>query len=114
VKLTRQLSEDEIARLHEATQVVLTEWIARLRAEADGAFPEHVTAFRAGMAVHGRFGQPCPACGKPVQRIVYAANECNYCAHCQTAGKLLADRALSRLLRGDWPRTLEELERGRR
>jgi formamidopyrimidine-DNA glycosylase len=110
VKLTRQLSDEEIARLHEATQEVLGEWIARLRAEAGGGFPEHVTAFRADMAVHGRFGEPCPACGKPVQRIVYAANECNYCAPCQTGGKLLADRALSRLLRGDWPRTLEELE----
>ena len=114
MKLTRQLTEPEITRLHEATQTVLTEWIARLRAEAGDGFPEHVTAFRPGMAVHGRYGQPCPDCGKPVQRIRYADNECNYCAQCQTGGKLLADRALSRLLRGDWPRTLEELEQARR
>jgi formamidopyrimidine-DNA glycosylase len=113
VKLTRQLTEPEIARLHEATQTVLTEWIARLRGEAGGGFPAHVTAFHDGMAVHGRHGQPCLDCGKPVQRIRYADNECNYCAQCQTGGKLLADRALSRLLRSDWPRTLEELEQAR-
>jgi formamidopyrimidine-DNA glycosylase len=95
-------------------QEVLGEWIARLRAEAAGDFPEQVTAFRAGMSIHGRYGEPCPARGKPVQQVVYAATECNYCAPCQTGGKLLADRALSRLLRGDWPRALEELEQVRR
>jgi formamidopyrimidine-DNA glycosylase len=109
-KLTRKMSEEEIARLHTATLGVLGEWVARLSAEAKGAFPEKVTAFREGMAVHGRYGKPCPVCGSPVQRIVYAENESNYCATCQTGGKLLADRALSQLLRGDWPRTLEELE----
>ena len=109
-KLTRRMSEEEIARLHAATLGVLGEWVARLSAEAKGAFPEKVTAFREGMAVHGRYGKPCPVCGSPVQRIVYAENESNYCATCQTGGKLLADRALSQLLRGDWPRTLEELE----
>jgi len=113
VKRTGQLTEEEIVRLYDATRAVLEEWTERLRAEAGDGFPEHVTAFRAGMAVHGRFGQPCPACGKPVQRIVYAENECNYCARCQTGDRLLADRSLSRLLRGDWPRTLEELEQGR-
>jgi formamidopyrimidine-DNA glycosylase len=110
VKLTARLSGAEIERLHAATRSVLGEWIKRLCREADQAFPEKVTAFREGMAVHGRYGQPCPTCGSPVQRIVYAENECNYCATCQTEGRLLADRALSRLLRGDWPRTLTELE----
>jgi formamidopyrimidine-DNA glycosylase len=109
-KLTQKMSPDEVARLHAAVRAVLGEWVDRLSAEAGKAFPEKVTAFRGGMAVHGRYGKPCPACGSPVQRIVYAENEANYCATCQTGGKLLADRALSQLLRGDWPRTLEELE----
>ena len=109
LQLTRNLSDDECARLRDATRSTLVAWINRLRAEAKGAFPEKVTAFRAAMAVHGRFGQPCPACGSPVQRIVYAANEANYCARCQTGGRLLADRAMSRLLRQDWPRSLDEL-----
>ncbi len=108
LQLTRNLPDSEIARLHEAARQVLTEWTGRLRDEAKGDFPEHVTAFREGMAVHGRFGKPCPVCGAPVQRIVYAENEANYCARCQTGGRLLADRALSRLLREDWPRKLEE------
>lgn len=110
VKLTRRLTEEEVGRLHRATRETLASWSARFLAEAGKSFPEKVTAFREGMAVHGRFGKPCPACGSPVQRIVYAENEANYCASCQTGGKLLADRALSRLLRSDWPRTLEELE----
>ena len=114
VKLTRQLTEDEIARLFDATRVTLLDWIERLRRDAAGEFPEGVTAFRDGMAVHGRYGQPCPECGAAVQRIVYAENETNYCARCQTGGKLLADRSLSRLLRQDWPRTLEEMEERRR
>jgi formamidopyrimidine-DNA glycosylase len=109
LQLTRNLTDNECARLREATRATLVAWTDRLRAEAKGGFPEKVTAFRPGMAVHGRFGQPCPACGSPVQRIVYAANEANYCARCQTGGRLLADRAMSRLLREDWPRTLEEL-----
>jgi formamidopyrimidine-DNA glycosylase len=113
VRLTRQLTDDEIARLYAATRDTLLDWIARLRADAGDAFPEGVTAFRDGMAVHGRYRQPCPTCGAPVQRIAYAENECNYCARCQTGGRLLADRALSRLLRGDWPRTLDELEHAR-
>jgi formamidopyrimidine-DNA glycosylase len=113
-KLTQRMTEEEIARLHAAVEGVLGEWVARLSAEAGRAFPEHVTAFREGMAVHGRYGKPCPECGSPVQRIVYAENESNYCASCQTGGKLLADRALSQLLRGDWPKTLEELEERRR
>ncbi len=113
-KLTSKMSEEEIARLHAAVGAVLGEWVARLSAEAGRAFPEKVTAFREGMAVHGRYGKPCPVCGSPVQRIVYAENEANYCATCQTGGKLLADRALSQLLRGDWPRTLEELEERKR
>ena len=108
VKLTSRLSDDEIATLFDATRAVLSEWTARLRAEAAGAFPEKVTAFRSEMAVHGKFGQPCPVCGAPVQRIVYAENETNYCARCQTEGRLLADRALSRLLKQDWPRNLDE------
>ena len=106
--LTQKLSDDELERLYLSAREVLALWTARLRAEAAGGFPEQVTAFRADMAVHGRFGKPCPACGHPVQRIVYAENECNYCAHCQTGGKLLADRALSRLLHKSWPRTLDD------
>ncbi|MEX2223932.1 MAG: DNA-formamidopyrimidine glycosylase family protein, partial [Candidatus Rokuibacteriota bacterium] len=113
VRMTRRLSDQESAQLFEAAKATLTDWTERLRREAGGAFPEGVTAFRPGMAVHGRYGKPCPDCGAPVQRIVHAENETNYCAHCQTAGRLLADRALSRLLRQDWPRTLEEME-GRR
>jgi formamidopyrimidine-DNA glycosylase len=110
VKLTSRLSAEEVARLHEALLETMRDWIARLRAAAGAKFSQHVTAFREGMAVHGRYGQPCPRCGTKVQRIRYADNETNYCATCQTGGKLLADRALSRLLREDWPRTLEELE----
>lgn len=131
VMLTSRMTADEIARLHQAVRETILEWIARLRAlcgagnlvaclsdgpgkasnrVSPGKFPEKVTAFRDGMAVHGRYGQPCPRCGAKVQRIRYASNETNYCARCQTGGKLLADRALSRLLRQDWPRTLEELE----
>jgi formamidopyrimidine-DNA glycosylase len=110
LKLSTRLTSDEIARLHDATRVVLVEWTDRLRAAANGGFPEKVTAFHEEMAVHGRFGKPCPVCGTPVQRIRYKDNETNYCARCQTEGRLLADRALSRLLREDWPRTLEELE----
>ena len=110
VKLSRQLTEEEITRLHAATQATLRDWIGRLTAEARQAFPEKVTAFRPDMAVHGRYGQPCPDCGSPVQRIVHADNETNYCARCQTGGRLLADRALSRLLHQDWPKSLEELE----
>jgi formamidopyrimidine-DNA glycosylase len=105
---TRKLAPDEIARLHRATREVLAEWTARLRAQAGGGFPGKVTAFRPEMAVHGRYGQPCPVCGAPVQRIVYAENECNYGARCQTGGKVLADRALSRLLHESWPRSLDE------
>lgn len=116
LKLTSHLTEGEIARLHEATLAVLVSWRDRLIAEAGEEFPEKVTAFRPGMAAHGRFGQACPRCGTPIQRIKYASNEANYCPTCQTGGKLLADRSLSRLLKDDWPRTLEELERrkGRR
>jgi formamidopyrimidine-DNA glycosylase len=114
VKQTRQLTDEEHTRLWDATRATLTDWIERLRHEAGENFPEGVTAFRAGMAVHGRYGKPCPVCGAAVQRIVYAENETNYCARCQTGGKLLADRALSRLLHSDWPRTLEELEARRR
>jgi formamidopyrimidine-DNA glycosylase len=109
-----QLDSDERARLHAAIVGVLTEWRDRLAAEQGERFPEKVTAFRPGMAVHGRYREPCPDCGAPVQRVVYAENEMNYCARCQTGGRLLADRALSRLLRDDWPRTLEELEERRR
>jgi formamidopyrimidine-DNA glycosylase len=108
--LTTRLSDAEIERLHAATVRTLTSWIERLRAELGGRFPEKVTAFRDGMAVHGRFGKPCPRCGHPVQRIRYADRECNYCAVCQVGGRLLADRALSRLLREDWPKALEDLE----
>jgi formamidopyrimidine-DNA glycosylase len=110
VALTSRLTDEEAARLFEATGRTLRDWTERLRREAGEAFPEKVTAFREGMAVHGRFGKPCPVCETPVQRIVYAENETNYCPTCQTGGKLLADRSLSRLLRGDWPKTLEELE----
>ena len=114
VRLSRQLDDAEIARLFEATRRTLMEWTARLSRDAAERFPEHVTAFREEMAVHGRFGRPCPVCGAPVQRIVHAENEVNYCARCQTGGRLLADRALSRLLKADWPRTLEEMEERRR
>jgi formamidopyrimidine-DNA glycosylase len=114
MKGTRQLSDEDMARLHAAAIETLEAWIARTRDEVGDGFPEKVTAFRKGMAVHGRYGQPCPRCGSPVQRIVYAANECNYCATCQTEGRLLSDRALSRLLRQDWPKTVEEMERRKR
>lgn len=107
---TSRLSETEIETLWRSCREVLREWTDRLVAEAEEAFPKKVTAFRPEMAAHGRFGEPCPQCGAPIQRIVYAENECNYCARCQTGGRLLADRALSRLLKGDWPRTLKELE----
>ena len=112
--LSQRLKPVEAERLFRATQAVLTEWAERLRREAGDAFPAKVTAFRSGMAVHGRFGEPCPDCGTPVQRIVYAENEANYCPQCQTEGRLLADRALSRLLADDWPATLEELEQRKR
>jgi formamidopyrimidine-DNA glycosylase len=108
LQLTRNLDEGEVSRLYDATREVLQAWIDRLREQAGDAFPEKVTAFRNEMAVHGRFRQPCPRCGTPVQRIVYAENEANYCPRCQTGGRLLADRALSRLLREDWPRRLDE------
>jgi formamidopyrimidine-DNA glycosylase len=114
VRLTHQLEEEEVARLYDATRLTLLDWIDRLRRESGAGFPEQVTAFRDGMAVHGRYGQPCPVCESPVRRIVYADNETNYCPRCQTGGRLLADRSLSRLLRDDWPRTLEELEERRR
>jgi formamidopyrimidine-DNA glycosylase len=110
VTLTRSLSAEEIARLYEATRQSLEWWTARLREEVGDGFPEKVTAFRPEMAVHGRFGLPCPDCGTAVQRIRYAENETNYCPRCQTGGRLLADRSLSRLLKADWPRTIEELE----
>ncbi|HEY7204971.1 MAG TPA: DNA-formamidopyrimidine glycosylase family protein [Methylomirabilota bacterium] len=114
VRMTRALTDEEIARLLDATRSTLLDWIDRLRRAAGAEFPEGVTAFRPDMAVHGRYGKPCPDCGAPVQRIVHAENETNYCARCQTGGRLLADRALSRLLRQDWPRTLEEMEERRR
>jgi len=110
VMRTDRLDDDDVARLHAAARAVLVEWTDRLRSEVGDGFPEKVTAFHDAMAVHGRFGQPCPVCGAPVQRIVYATNETNYCPGCQTGGKILADRALSRLLKEDSPRTLEELE----
>jgi len=110
IAMTQKMTPEEIDRLYEATRATLVEWTDRLRAEANDAFPEKVTAFRPGMAVHGRYGKPCPRCGAKVQRIRYASNETNYCARCQTGGRLLADRAFSRLLHDDWPRTLEELE----
>ena len=109
LKRTRSLSNEEVERLHVATRETLLLWIERLRQELSGSFPEKVTAFRDGMAVHGRFRQPCPVCGAPVQRIVYAANECNYCAKCQTGGRLLADRSLSRLLKDDWPKSIDDI-----
>jgi len=108
--LTRKLDAGQVDRLFDATQSTLREWTARLRAEVGEGFPDKVTAFRDGMAVHGRFGEPCPDCGTAVQRIRYAANETNYCARCQTGGRLLADRALSRILREDWPRSIDEVE----
>jgi formamidopyrimidine-DNA glycosylase len=109
LKQTRSLTEAERDRLYHATRDTLQQWIDRLRGELSGRFPEKVTAFHDQMAVHGRFKRPCPDCGTPVQRIVYASNECNYCARCQTGGRLLADRSLSRLLRDDWPRSIDEL-----
>jgi formamidopyrimidine-DNA glycosylase len=110
LKLTSRLTADEVTRLHDATRATLTEWTDRLRAEVGDGFPEKVTAFHDGMAVHGRYREPCPVCGTAVQRIRYRDNETNYCPRCQTEGRLLADRALSRLLHNDWPRTVEELE----
>lgn len=110
---TAQLDDEEVTRLFGSIQAVLGEWIERLRQEAGGGFPKKVTAFHEAMAVHGRYRQPCPVCGAPVQRIVYAENEANYCARCQTGGRLLADRALSRLLKSDWPKSIDELEEGR-
>ena len=109
LKLTRTLSDEEFLRLYDATRATLRLWIDHLRVDVKDGFPEKVTAFRPEMAVHGRFKQPCPVCGAPVQHIVYADNECNYCAKCQTGGRLLADRSLSRLLKDDWPRSLDEL-----
>jgi formamidopyrimidine-DNA glycosylase len=109
VQMTTNLSDEEVARLFEATKTTLNEWIERLRLETGDGFPEKVTAFRDEMAVHGKYGKPCPVCNTPVQRIVYAENETNYCARCQTGGKLLADRALSRLLHGDWPKSIDDI-----
>jgi formamidopyrimidine-DNA glycosylase len=109
LKLTRSLADDEIEALYAAVRDTLTLWVDRLRQQAGGEFPEKVTAFRDDMAVHGRYKQPCPACGAPVQRIVYASNECNYCARCQTGGRLLADRSLSRLLKDDWPKSIDDV-----
>src|SRR5215472_10275786 len=114
IRLTQQMTAKEIEALYHAVRESMAEWIERLRNERGSDFPEKVTAFRPDMAVHGKYGKPCPVCGSPVQRIVHAENETNYCAKCQTGGKLLADRSLSRLLKDDWPRTLEELEEGRR
>jgi formamidopyrimidine-DNA glycosylase len=111
--LTGGLTDEQVGILYGAARATLSEWVERLRREAGDEFPEKVTAFREGMAVHGRYGKPCPVCSSPVQRIVYASNEANYCARCQTGGRLLADRALSRLLKKDWPRTIEELEERR-
>ncbi|WP_052664955.1 Fpg/Nei family DNA glycosylase [Nitriliruptor alkaliphilus] len=110
VKRTDQLDDEEVARLHAATQGVLTDWVARLRERTGDGFPEKVTAFREEFAVHGKYGQPCPVCDAPVQRIRYADNETDYCARCQTGGKVLADRSLSRLLKDDWPKTVDQLE----
>jgi formamidopyrimidine-DNA glycosylase len=109
LKLTRSLTDEEIGRLRGATRDTLVLWIDRLRAETGDGFPEQVTAFHDAMAVHGRYRKPCPVCGSPVQRIVYAENECDYCASCQTGGRLLADRSLSRLLKDDWPKSIDEL-----
>jgi len=109
LKLTRSLTDEEVARLRAAVRETLERWTERLRSELAGQFPEKVTAFHDQMAVHGRYRQPCPVCGAPVQRIVYAANECNYCARCQTGGRLLADRSLSRLLRDDWPKSIDDI-----
>jgi len=114
VMLTQRMTPEQIKRLYEATRKTLTQWTDLLRKESGKKFPEKVTAFRPEMAVHGRYGKPCPACGEKVQRIRYASNETNYCPHCQTTGKLLADRSLSRLLRQDWPKTPEELEERRK
>ena len=114
IKQTQHLSEVEVERLYRATKEVLREWIKRLRKDTGNNFPERVTAFRDDMAVHGKYRKPCPDCGSPVQRIAYAENETNYCAKCQTGGRLLADRSLSRLLKADWPKTLEEMEEGRK
>jgi formamidopyrimidine-DNA glycosylase len=113
LKQTKKLDDSELRRLYEATRGTLRFWVDKLCAEARETFPEKVTAFRPDMSVHGRYGKPCPRCGTPVQRIVYAANESNYCPSCQTDGRLLADRALSQLLKQDWPRTLEEMEQRR-
>ena len=113
-KQTQSLQDAEVRQLYDATRQTLTTWIERLRAQAADGFPEKVTAFHPEMAVHGKYGHACPRCGSPVQRVVYAANEANYCATCQTGGRLLADRSLSRLLRDDWPKTVEELEKRRR
>ena len=109
MKLSRSLSDEDVLRLYDATRATLRVWIDHLRRAAKGGFPEKVTAFRDEMAVHGRYKEPCPVCGKPVQRIVYAENECNYCAFCQTNGRLLADRSLSKLLKDDWPRSIDDL-----
>jgi len=109
LKLTSRLSTEEISRLFDATRETLLDWIDRLRADTGDEFPAKVTAFREGMAVHGRYGEPCPVCSTPVQRIRYASNETNYCPHCQTDDRLLADRAMSRLLKQDWPRSIDEL-----
>ena len=114
IRLTQQMTAGEIETLYHAIRESLNDWVERLRKERGSGFPEKVTAFRPDMAVHGKYRKPCPVCGSPVQRIVHAENETNYCARCQTGGKLLADRSLSRLLKEDWPRTLEELEEGRR
>lgn len=110
LKLTRRMDDREVATLFDAARQVLDEWTGRLRDQVGDGFPDKVTAFRPGMAVHGRYGKPCPDCGTPVQRIIYAENETNYCARCQTGGRLLADRSLSRLLKKDWPRTVDELD----
>jgi len=110
IAMTAKLTDEEAERLYQATRTTLEQWTQRLRLEAAGGFPEKVTAFRDGMAVHGRYGKPCPACGAPIQRIVFAENETNYCARCQTGGKILADRALSRLLKKSWPRSIDELQ----
>ena len=110
IAMTAKLTDEEAERLYQATRTTLEHWTQRLRLEAAGGFPEKVTAFRDGMAVHGRYGEPCPTCGAPIQRIVFAENETNYCARCQTGGKILADRALSRLLKKSWPRSIDELQ----